>query len=141
MENNLIKNQNQMLSVLSDISTAVLNGNLDAFEVYVRFDEIEKHLKLLTEKINEMAVTEAEKYKGQSFMGYMVEVSQKTNYKYEHIPEWVELKNKIKEVEEKAKNIAKASGGIDLIGESTGEIMSSAKVSYSKPYITLKKTK
>lgn len=130
-----------LFKVLNNIRDMVLNGEMEGLGAWIKFNELDKHLKEIMSEIKENAVEMAEQYKGQLYMGYIPEITERKTYDYSEIPEWVELDKKIKEIEQKAKSLYFVTKGEDSVNPQTGEVLQSAKVKSVSKVLTLKKNK
>jgi hypothetical protein len=119
----------------------VLNGDFEPVQAYIKFKEVSDHLKQLNEEIKENAFDMAEQYKSQNYMGYKLETSIRNTYSFEHIPAWLQLKEKMKVIEEEAKKIYFITKGADFIDSDSGEVKQSAQIKSIAKVITLKKAK
>ena len=126
-----------MFDEINKLTENALNGEINALETYIFFNNIEKAIKEAKEMLLPSTVAEVDK--GYIFTGYDVKVSQKTTYDYKHIGLWQEYNKHIASIEELAKTAAKL--GKTIIDETTGEIVEAANINYSKPFLTIKKTK
>lgn len=85
--------------------------------------------------------------------GYVAKVLQKTTWKFDHIEDWTMVKEKLKAVEEKAKQVfllqnqLNPNKGFDedkvigVVNEDSGEIMIPAIKEFSAQFIKLEKLK
>jgi len=83
---------------------SVLNGETNAFELGRELSYTKNCIEDAKEKIAESERNEFDKYTKEElkFIGVQMAGGGYT-YKFDHIPEWVELKDKLKAIEDKAK--------------------------------------
>ena len=90
-------------SIIEQLDKAVYNavsGNISAFDTYINFMEIKDSLEEHIATLKTHAMDEAVRYNGQVHMGYEVKVAAVGGrYSYDHIPEVVELKRQLKNLE------------------------------------------
>lgn len=121
----------------------VTEGNVNEFDAWIYLREIKKTLEDIIEQIQEKAVEEAEKYKGQTYKGYHVQVTELGGrYVYNHIPEYEDAQHQLKAIEAKAKDAFNAwKKGQTLVDDETGEVLPIAEYKAGKTSITLKPVK
>jgi hypothetical protein len=122
----------------------VEQGELDALPLYAELKEVEKSLKNAIAKAYEFAIEEASEH-GKQFetKGFSFEVRNgRSTYHFDHLPDWVESKQFIKEMEEKHKDAARmADKGQRMFDDETGEEIAPARVTYSKDTLIAKRLK
>jgi hypothetical protein len=121
-------------------SISAKNGNLNPLEVYIELKNLETFVKECKDLVQLDALGEAEKYKGQIFNGYEVDVrSVGGRYTYDHIDEIAALKAQIKDLEKAAQDSYKlgAKGSIAMNAH-TGEITEPAHYKDGSTAIILK---
>lgn len=130
--------QEQIDSVLNAIDLGYVNP-LEAFAV---FKELEKRFNEAKKQIDSLAYEESEKYaKSFELNGYkFTRVEGRKQFDFSNIFEWVEAKNKLKEIEDKYKAVySNNEKGITALDESTGELLQSPTVTFSKQSLSVKK--
>lgn len=93
-----------------DVVNKVEEGNLCPLQTTIQLKKLEKLISSALAQIKDQAINEALKHgdKEFEFFGARVHVrSSATRYSYKHIDAWVELNNKLKEVEASAKDALK----------------------------------
>jgi hypothetical protein len=120
-------------------------GTTDALPIYAELKEVEKSLKSAIEQVYEFAIEEAENHGTKQFetKGFAFEVRNgRATYSFDHLPEWKESKDFIKEMEQKHKDAAKmADKGQTMVDDDTGEQITPAQVKYSKDVLIAKRLK
>ena len=121
-------------------SISAKNGNLNPLEVYIELKNLESFVKECKDLVQLDALIEAEKYKGQIFNGYEVDVrSVGGRYTYDHIDEISALKAQIKELEKAAQDSYKLSAkGSIMMNDQTGEVTPPAHYKEGSTAIILK---
>ena len=78
-------------------------GNYCPLQFHIELKELADAIKEFQDQIKPLALVEASKWHGQVYCGY--EITKKAGggrYNYDHIPEIMELKNQVKELEKQA---------------------------------------
>jgi hypothetical protein len=104
------------------------DGNIDALETAIKMRqeyerlEIQMNLrKTWMDENKESIENESSKYP-EAYKGYKVVIQTRATPSYKHIPEWLELENKKKAIEEKAKlGLQMKLKGIPNVDAETGE--------------------
>lgn len=127
---------------LSEAVQQVVDGYADPLEVFAYLKEVENHLKKCKEEIEEIVFIEAEKYEGKTFehKGFkFTKTDGRAIYDFKHLSKWNELKEKLKEIEDKSKAAAKnVKIGAQMVTDD-GEIIEPCIIKYSKPSISITK--
>jgi hypothetical protein len=133
MSNNIIETINQTLY-------NALQGNISAFDTYIDFKEIESALNDAISNLKDAAMDEAMRYNNQQHRGYAIKVaSVGGRYSYDHIPEYLELKEQLKAMEGNYQDAYKQyEKGLQLVTED-GELMPIANYKPNAISIQLKK--
>ena len=106
----------------------VVEGEINSFELGRELSIMKKELDNAKNQIDEFEKSEFEKYSKQELIEMKISMTGGNIWKFDHIPEWVELKNKLTEIEEKAKSAYRAySKGDILVKNDTGEEIIPAK--------------
>ena len=131
---------NNIEEIINNAVFNALNGNISAFDTYITLKEAEKCLNDALNNLKESAMDEAIRYNGQYHRGYEVGVaSVGGRYSYDHIEEYVLLKNEIKRMEKDYQDAFKqAERGNHLISD-CGELLPTAKYKPNAISIQLKK--
>lgn len=120
----------------------VENGNKRALSVYANFKRCKDLFDQASKQIETLAHNEASEYPEKTFLENGFEFEKRngsTRYSYSHIPEVLDLKKKIKVIEEKSKQafISKQKG--ILVADENGEEILLPKVTYTKDSLIVKK--
>ena len=131
----------QLKRQFADTVQKVVDGEVDALEIYAQLKDFEKHFKDCLAVVQEDAIKDAERYGEKSFdhSGFKFELREgRRTYDFKHIPEWVDVKNKLKEIENDAKTSASMNGTFVKEG---GEVVEPCIIKYSAPSLIVKQTK
>jgi len=115
--------------LIREYGDEVLGGNLNEFDAFIYLREIKKTLDDLIDQIKDKAVEEAEKYKGQTYKGYRVDVQNLGGrYSYGHIQEYKDITERLKSFEQSAKDayLMSQKGNV-LVNDETGEVLPMAQ--------------
>lgn len=137
---NLVVTQQSIEEYFTNLVVAVKEGNLNALEVFARVKDLEKLSADTKKQIEADAMIEAENHgsKTFSFAGYkFTKTEGRRMIDYTNIPEYAELKARMKVLEEKHKNALDSKGV--LVDEGTGEIIEKPLVTYSKSSLSSSK--
>jgi ERCC4-related helicase len=132
-----------MNSIIEQLDKALYNavsGNTSAFDTYINFMEIRDSLEEHIATIKSHAMDEAIRYNGQQHRGYEIKVgSVGGRYSYDHIPEYVELKEQLKGMESSYQDAFKQyEKGLQIVTDD-GELMPVANYKPNAVSIQLKK--
>lgn len=112
------------------IADDAINGFSNPLEAYIILKGIIASCELSMKSIHESAIDEARKC-GKSFSKYDAHIEVRDNagrWKYDHIPEWILLKDNIKTFEERAKLALKQrEKGMTTVDDITGEVVEAAE--------------
>lgn len=130
-------------SIIEQLDKAVYNavsGNTSAFDLYINFIEIKDSLEEHIATLKTHAMDEAIRYNGQQHRGYEIKVgSVGGRYSYDHIPEYVELKEQLKAMESSYQDAFKQyEKGLQIVTDD-GELMPVANYKPNAVSIQLKK--
>ena len=119
----------------------VLNGEYNALELYSELSDLEKAIKAAKDEILEDAITEFEKHGAKSVKEYGFEISatQSGRYDYSSNQTYMQLKNQMKDIEDKMK--AAYSTQSTILDDNTGEVYEPASYKASKVSLKFKKLK
>ena len=123
---------------LKEVQSAIVNGELDALEIYSVTSVMEKQIKAFNAIAKGYAKDEADKYSGKSFeaFGKTFEIRNGgTLLQYEDDPIYAEMKAKLKEREELLKTALKSS---DTIYDSEGLEVPKVSVKYKADSLIVK---
>jgi hypothetical protein len=130
----------EILQAVEVHSISAKNGNANPLDVYIELKNLEAHVKYCKDLVQLNALDEAEKYKGQSYLGYDIDVrSVGGRYTYDHIDEITALKEQIKDLEKLAQDSYRMSNkGSIMMNEETGEVTAPAHYKEGPTAIILK---
>jgi hypothetical protein len=125
---------------ISESIQKVIDGNANPLEVYVFLTDLEKYIKKCKDEIQDYAVSEAFKFSEKTFVfnGVRVEkVECKRVWSFKNIPQWKELSEKQKLIEEATKQAYLSKEKGQTICDENGEIIPPAECNFSKSYIKI----
>lgn len=92
------------------------------------------------EQVKEYAIKEAETYNENKFTfagRTFTKVPARQMVKFDHVPQWKELAERRKRIEQLSLQAAKTFG-VTIVDDETGEVIEPAQISYTKPSISVK---
>jgi hypothetical protein len=115
--------------LIREYGDEVLDGNVNEFDAFIYLREIKKTLDDLIDQVKDKATQEAEKYKGQTYKGYRVDIQNLGGrYSYSHIQEHKEIAERLKSFEQSARDAYLMSQkGNTLVNDYTGEVLPMAQ--------------
>ena len=125
--------------VVANITTAVMNGEINALEAIVSLKKLEEIVKQAKANISDAVITEAAKY-GKTFTFADAEITNKCSagrYDYSNIPEIVARELELKALKDKHKAALK----VDVIDLETGELLAAPIYKGGKEIISIKLNK
>ena len=128
----------QIKQMIAQRVADALEGNVNPLDVFIGLRSIEEDVKLGFDMIRDSAMAEAEKFKGQEYNGFLVNIQSSGRYSYDHIPEYVELKNKLKDMEKRYQESFKLSERMIAMVDDNGEQIPPASYKATSPAIQLK---
>jgi len=132
----------QIKQIIAKATADAMAGDINPFDVFISLREIENDIKFAFDLIRDSAMVEAQKYHGQEYRGYNVNVGGVGGrYTYDHIPEYVELKNALKEMEKRCQESFKLSERMIAMVDDNGEQITPAFYKSGATAITLKAKK
>jgi hypothetical protein len=130
----------QEIRYFAAVAEQVEEGTINPLTAYIQLRYVKEGIEAAIKSIEEAAIEETRKYGKEEIMnnGAVVRLVEGTpRYSYKNIPQWNVLKGKMAKIEELAKVASKGMKG--YIVDENGEEIPAADVTYSRPYITLKK--
>ena len=130
----------QEIRYFAAVAEQVEEGTINPLTAYIQLRYVKEGIEAAIKSIEEAAIEETRKYGKEEIMnnGAVVRLVEGTpRYSYKNIPQWNVLKGKMAKIEELAKVASKGMKG--YIVDENGEEIPAAEVTYSRPYITLKK--
>ncbi len=143
MTNNLIQLNGVMvrpkadqIGMANEIVQQVVDGEIDPMGLHLQIKAIENILDGIkgSDAYKKAVISEAAKYKNQSFKGAFIEVKTKTNYSFDQDTKWKELDQAKKAREKMLKGIGL---GMTLADVDTGEVLT-CPVSGQTEYVMVK---
>ena len=146
----------RIFNELREYEQQVIDGEVSPTRAFVYLKELSSAVDNSIKKINDLAIKEIirePEKQGLITSGYVAKVLQKTTWKFDHIEDWSIAKDKLKLVEEKAKQVfllqnqLNPNKGFDddnvigVVNEDSGEIMIPAIKEFSAQFIKLEKLK
>ena len=126
---------------LAETMISVEGGNYCPLAFHIHLKEMAEAIKELQDQVKPLALTEAGKWHGQVYQGY--EITRKAGggrYNYDHIPEIIELKNQVKELEKQAQYAYKTTTQ-GLLISADGELITPAQYIQNEDTIQIKLSK
>lgn len=126
---------------LADTMLSVGEGNYCPLQFHIELKALSDAIKEFQDQIKPLALVEASKWHGQVYCGY--EITKKAGggrYNYDHIPEIMELRNQVKDLEKQAQNAYKTSSQ-GLLITADGELITPAQYIQNEDTIQLKLAK
>ena len=129
------------ISKLANMMIEVEGGERCPLAFHIHLKEMAEAIKELQDQVKPLALTEAGKWHGQVYLGY--EITKKAGggrYNYDHIPEIIELKNQVKELEKQAQYAYKTTNQ-GLLISADGELITPAHYIQNEDTIQIKLSK
>ena len=118
----------------------VKDGDIDALSVHIMFKHLKSKIEQIESIISEEVMNLAIMYDKQQYNGYLIEVRRGGGrYNYDHIPEIVDLKERLKEKEKESQVAYKQSVNNKILLSNDGELISPATYIANKDSVVLKK--
>ena len=134
--------QNEIESNIASKMMGVENGDEYAIEIYAMIKGIAAFCTDAMKELEADAFIDAEKNKGSIFHGYQVSTKDGNKvFSYDHIPAWVVLKMKMKDIESTSKQAWEMKQKFSNYVTDDGEIITPADMKYGKHSIVLTKVK
>jgi hypothetical protein len=129
------------ISKLANMMIEVEGGERCPLAFHIHLKEMADAIKEFQDQIKPLALVEASKWHGQVYCGY--EITKKAGggrYNYDHIPEIIELKNQVKELEKQAQYAYKTTTQ-GLLISADGELITPAQYIQNEDTIQIKLAK
>jgi hypothetical protein len=126
------------ISKLANMMIEVEGGERCPLAFHIHLKEMAEAIKEFQDQVKPLALTEASKWHGQVYLGY--EITKKSGggrYNYDHIPEIIELKNQVKELEKQAQYAYKTTTQ-GLLISADGELITPAQYIQNDDTIQIK---
>ncbi len=129
------------ISKLANMMIEVEGGNQCPLAFHIHLKEMADAIKEFQDQVKPLALSEASKWHGQVYCGY--EITKKAGggrYNYDHIPEIIELKNQVKDLEKQAQYAYKTTTQ-GLLISADGELITPAQYIQNEDTIQIKLAK
>ena len=129
------------ISKLANMMIEVEGGERCPLAFHIHLKEMAEAIKEFQDQVKPLALTEASKWHGQVYLGY--EITKKAGggrYNYDHIPEIIELKNQVKELEKQDQYSYKTTTQ-GLLISADGELITPAQYIQNDDTIQIKLSK
>lgn len=128
----------EITNTITSVVDSVKNGILDPLDAFAVFRELEKKFNEAKKEIDELAISEAEKYDKTFQRGSIqfTRVDGRKTYDFSNIQEWVKAKEHLTKIEAKYKQVANTD--FSVLDESTGEILEKPIIKISKSSLAIK---
>jgi ribosomal protein L22 len=131
-----------MTNFITELAAKALQGEQSALSAYIELKQIEASLKQALEAVSEAAYQEADRYSEKTIKLHNAEVTKKSSagrWDYSHIPQHNSAKERLKAIEEMAKQAAaNAKRGTTVIDNETGEVIEPATYTDGKTILSVK---
>jgi hypothetical protein len=131
-----------MTNFINELTQNALDGSANALEAYIELKRIETALKTALESLTDAAYQEADKFTEKTFALKGAEVTKKSaagRWDYSHIHQYSATKERLKTIEEMAKQAAaSAKHGRTIIDDATGEVIEPAIYTEGKSLLAIK---
>ena len=130
----------QITDYCETITAQVVDGEAYALNVLATLNDMAQAIARAEERVKEYAMKEAEAYNENKFTfagRTFTKVPARQMVKYDHVPQWKELAERRKRIEQLSLQAAKTFG-VTIVDDETGEVIEPAQISYTKPSISVK---
>lgn len=140
MENEVLRMEDRVSKWCEEMTAQVIDGESYALIVLSRLNDMAQAIATAQERVKEYALKEAEAYAKNTFTfagRTFTKVPARQMVKYDHVPQWKELAERRKRIEQLSLQAAKAFG-VTIVDDETGEVIEPAQITYTKPSISVK---
>ena len=130
----------QITDYCETITARVVDGEAYALTALATLNDIAQAITSAQERVKEYALKEAEAYAENKFAfagRTFAKVPARQIVKYDHVPQWKELAERRKRIEQLSLQAAKAFG-VTIVDDETGEVIEPAQITFTKPSISVK---
>lgn len=124
-----------------ELSTqSVIEGETFALATFADMADMAQAIASAMERVKEYAMKEAAAYDENKFTfagRTFTKVPARQMVKYDHVPQWKELAERRKRIEQLSLQAAKTFG-VTIVDDETGELIEAAQITYTKPSISVK---
>jgi hypothetical protein len=124
------------------IADSTITGDADSLDCFAQMRAVILAAQDALNLIEPAATAQAERFEAKTFEHHGIKYTRsegKTVWNYSRIPEWVQAKAQVKEIEETAKLIAKANQKKLIAATQEGEVVEGATFTMSKPSLSIAK--
>lgn len=131
----------QIIDYCETIMAQVVDGEAYALTAFAKLNDIAQAITSAQERVKEYALKEADTYYDENkftFAGRtFTKVPARQMVKYDHVPQWKELAERRKRIEQLSLQAAKTFG-VTIVDDETGEVIEPAQITFTKPSISVK---
>jgi hypothetical protein len=131
----------QMILEWCELSTqSVIEGETFALATFADMADMAQAIASAMERVKEYAMKEAAAYDENKFTfagRTFTKVPARQMVKYDHVPQWKQLADRRKRIEQLSLQAAKTFG-VTIVDDETGEVIEAAQITYTKPSISVK---
>ena len=130
----------QITDYCNTLAAQVVDGDAYALKALATLNDMAQAIANAQERVKEYAMKEADTYEGNKFVfagRTFTKVPARQMVKYDHVPQWKELAEKRKRIEQLSLQAAKTFG-VTIVDDETGEVIEPAQITYTKPSISVK---
>lgn len=124
-----------------ELSTqSVIEGETFALATFADMADMAQAIASAMERVKEYAVKEAVVYSENKFTfagRTFTKVPARQMVKYDHVPQWKQIADRRKRIEQLSLQAAKTFG-VTIVDDETGELIEAAQITYTKPSISVK---
>lgn len=135
---NLVQIEDYFLEFVNKVD----RGDANPLDLKIEIKALTEVLEGIDSQISEKVALEGQKWHQQQYRGYRIEYNDSGGrYSYDHIPEWNELKLRMKAIEKNAQISHKALNQNHTMVDEDGAVIEPAVFKYNKPHIKMVKNK
>lgn len=130
----------QITNYCETITAQVVDGEAYALTALATLNDMAQAIATAQERVKEYAMKEAAAYDENKFTfagRTFTKVPARQMVKYDHVPQWKELAERRKRIEQLSLQAAKTFG-VTIVDDETGEVIEAAQITYTKPSISVK---
>lgn len=131
----------KIIETLSILTQSIADGNADALEAYIHLKQVEKKLSDALKEVEPMAYEMASRWQEKTFKYKGAEIQKKNaagKYDYSNIKQYVSAKEKVKQIEELAKQAAAMAKTGNTVVDENGEVVEPAIYTEGKGIISVR---
>ena len=130
----------QITDYCETITAHVVDGEAYALTALATLNDMAQAIASAQERVKEYAMKEAAAYDENKFTfagRTFTKVPARQMVKYDHVPQWKELAERRKRIEQLSLQAAKTFG-VTIVDDETGEVIEPAQITFTKPSISVK---